>query len=611
MRRFPQLAERFSLHTERDIPEDIPAHLVAPIEIIPARQGLATAKENGRFLHSAYNPLREAEQGAHAAKNSVTDCTGCAFFSAGLGYTLLSYVTLFPNDTVILIENDPRYFFTALAHVDFSAFFSALNCIVALGAGIDSVVSLIEHSSGLTHTALCENSAQSAHAADYFSALRSLIERNKRKVAINASTLEKFSHLWLKNTCKNLHFLSDHDGITIFKDSCPPSLPALILAAGPTLAETLPHLAELKKRTIVIAVDTALRACLRAGVEPDFVVLTDPQYYAYRHIAGLSAPSSILITESAAYPPVFQFPCKKIVMCASLFPLGAYIESKIGSKGALVAGGSVSTTAWDFARFIGAREIFTAGLDLGFPHLQTHIKGSTFEESIHAHSQRLTPAEFLGTKILFGADIQRANDYSNAPILTDSKMKMFAWWFESKAEEFKDTLTSYTLSQKSLKIPGFAVSSIAELLSRDEQSAQKESFFSHAEKKACFPLENAAPRSETARERETQFNSTVETLKQGLEELYATAKKGMRLADEGIASSHPHSVLSALESIDARILHSEFKEIASLVFPSERKLSALFENLPVLQDKIKSSLQKSKLIYKELMSSIRQYQKFL
>ena len=601
MQRFPELAKLFSLEKESDIPEELPPHLRAPIEILQSKQGVPTAKDGGRFLHSAYNPLREAEQAAVAAKSSLKDgeCYGTAFFSVGLGYAALSYAQLFPNDTILIIEHDPRYFFTALSLVDWTGIFEHKKCIIALATGIDFVVTLIENTSGLKHTAFSENASQSAHSAEYFSALRSLIERNKRKVEINESTLEKFSKLWLKNTCKNLHFLAEYDGISIFKDSCPDDVPCVVLAAGPTLQKILPHLKAVKKRAFLIAVDTALRAVLKAGVEPDFIVLTDPQYYAYRHIAGLFSPSSILITESAAYPAVFRFPCKKIVMCASLFPLGSYIERKIGSKGKLVAGGSVSTMAWEFARFIGAKEIFCAGLDLGFPEFQTHIKGSTFEENIHTVSNRLNSAELLGTRILFGADIKKAESYDKSEILTDSKMKLFAWWFESKAEEFKNSIRSYSLSEKSLRIPNFAVKSIEELLSRPEKFAEKEEFFKKAENAS---LKRDPSTAEI-------FASAVQHLKTGLDALYGTAKKGVSIAESGLLSPFPQKSLSELEHIDASIKNSEFKEIVSLMFPTEKKMAALLETLPPMPSEVKSSLQKSKIIYKELMKSIAEYQK--
>ena len=612
IKRFPELAAMFSLSKESDIPQELPAHLLASLEIIPSKSGSLTAKDVGKLLHSAYNPLREAEQAAMSLRNSVKDCEGCAFFSCGLGYTPLAYAKLFPKDTIIIIENDPRYFFTALSLVDWQALFAHPKCIIALGLGLESVVGLIEHTSGLKATAICDNPAQSGHSRDYFSALHDLIKRNRRKGEINASTLEKFSKLWLKNTCKNLHFLKESAGINVFKDSCPADLPVLILAAGPTLREILPFLSELKKRTLVIAVDTALRACLRAKVEPDFLVLTDPQYYAYRHIAGLSSPSSILITESAAYPAVFRFNCKQIVMCSSLFPLGHYFESKIGQKGTLVAGGSVSTTAWDFARFIGAKEIFCAGLDLGFPGLQTHIRGSTFEEKVHSASNRLSPAEKSGIISLFAANMSLESDYEGGTILTDSKMKMFAWWFESKQEEFKGSIKSYSLSPKSLKIPGFSVASGQELLDKKEKGAEKSDFFSKA-----LGEKNQNDMASLIEENSQKYDEAYENLLAGLEDLYATAKKGLSVAESGISSVSPAKDLAKLQEIDKNILHSQYKEIASLVFPAEKKLASIIEKLPQIKDKngnpdeLKSSLQKSKVIYQELMKSVRMYQNYL
>ena len=608
----------FSLKSESDIPDEIPKHLLAPIEIFPSKTGDLTARDGGKFLHSAYNPLREAESAAKSAESSIPNCAGIAFFSCGLGYTPIFCAKLFPKKTLIIIEHDPRYFFTALANVDWTPIFELPNCIIALGTGIDSVVTLIEKTSGLEHTALCENSAQSEHTKDYFKALRELVERNKRKNEINASTLEKFSKLWLKNTCKNLHFLCECDGVNIFRDFCPKTLPVVILAAGPTLQEILPDLAEIKKRAILIAVDTALRACLRVKVEPDFVILTDPQYYAWRHIAGLSSPQSILITESAAYPPVFRFKCKRIILCGSLFPLGKYIEKKFGNKGELVAGGSVSTTAWDFARFIGAKEIFCAGLDLGFPDFQTHIRGSTFEEAIHTKSTRFNTAEKSGISALFGAGTSFGDDYMGKKILTDSKMKMFAWWFESKAEEFKERIKSYSLSEKSLKIPGFLLATKNDLLAQNEKIAEREKFLKKAENFNKVQQEflqtcsnHKCMEEERISSLHEKFSIAIEELKNGLLELYTTAKKGLRLAEDGIKSQNPQKFLTELEKIDSKILKSEYKEIVSLVFPTEKRLNALIKNLPPINNEIKSSLQKSRLIYNEIMEGITLYQKYL
>ena len=585
-------------------------NLKIPVEIFPSKLRIPnsedffpTAKENGKYLHSAYNPVRESEQTAQTIHKEKADIFGTAFFGSGLGYNAIFYARLFPNDTIILVESDARYFFTALSVLDWSDFFKAKNIIVALETSPDQVISILERAGSFKHIHIYENSAQTQHAKDYFSTLNALIERNKRKSQINNSTLEKFSGLWLKNSCRNLHHLAEKDGVNIYKGKLNPKIPALILAAGPTLEESLPHLKELKKRSVLIAVDTALRPCLKAGVEPDFIILCDPQYYAYRHIAGLSSPSSVLITESAAYPSVFRFGCRKIVMCSSMFPLGQFVESKIGEKGVLSAGGSVSTTAWDFARLIGAKNIIFSGLDLGYPDFQTHIRGSTFEEKIHAISKRTNPAEKLGIASLFAAGAEKSLDYSGAEILTDCKMKMFVWWFESKQEEFSPSgIASYSLSEKSLKIPGFKTLSIGQILSLPDFSDLKNEFFAQSEGKKSeisdseksnqfsenknsertnSENENSENQQKIGNERESgikneiesksenkseneseknpenatsenelksqnpenseKFKKVLEMIKNGLDELYLLAKKGADISDKAIVKQLGYS----------------------------------------------------------------------
>ena len=217
------------------------------------------------------------------------------------------------------------------------------------------------------------------HAQQYFSALQELIERNKQKKEINDNTLEQFGKLWLKNSIKNARFIDKLNTIQCIKNFCSGEN-AFILAAGPTLSEVLPYLKQIQEKSVLICVDTALRSCLSAGVEPDFIILVDPQYWNARHIEGLRALKSTLITEIAAYPSVFRFECRQILLCSSLYPFGRYIEKYRGEYGKLSAGGSVATTAWDFAQWLGCTQIFFAGLDLSYPDKKTHVKGSTFEE---------------------------------------------------------------------------------------------------------------------------------------------------------------------------------------------------------------------------------------
>lgn len=587
-KRFPPLAQQFNLENTQDIPSE----LLAPVEIIPAKNGQMTAKENGLLFHSLYNPQREAESAVKNAKSIQEEVYTAVFYSLGLGYSVIEWAVKYPNDNLIIVETDPRYFFTALSVTDFSAVFKVPNLIIALQADPSQVINLIEKCGGFTHSSIVANNAQAEHAKEYYLGLTNLMNRNRQKSTINTATLEKFSHLWLRNSCRNLDKTACLDGVARYENKCPENLPALVLAAGPTLDQVLPHLKELKNKTIIIAVDTALRACLRAGVEPDFIVLVDPQYYASRHIEGLSSKSSVLITESAAYPSVFRFDCREIILCSALFPLGQYFEKRLGPKGELGAGGSVSTTAWDFARMTGAKEIYFAGLDLGYPDNQTHIRGSTFEEKTHTVSSRKSSAEKNSIQGLFAAGIKKDRDYKGDVILTDEKMKMFSWWFESKCVEFPQTAT-FTLSDRSLNIPGIKVSSVENLLTRPDVPDLRKQF---------FEAENS---SEFKNDPEL-YQKTKKELTDGLDDLYQTAKKGVSLSQEGLTANPQRAatLMAQLEKIEARILTSELKDAASLVFPTERRLNEIFEATSFPDDPTRKLFLRQKIIYSELTKAI-------
>lgn len=432
-----------------------------------------TVTQNGTRLHSAYNPQKEAE--TIIQNTDFSEAETCVFLGTGLGYTCIECAKKHPEKSLIIFEPDPYHFFSSLIFTDWTDVFKCKNLILAISCTPEQGITLINQYE-ILKTNFFHVKAQTNHAEKYFETLETLIQRNKNKEKINTATLEKFGKLWVKNTCKNLKKSFFSQGITQYKNNAK-NIPFLILAAGPSLQDILPHLKEIKNKAIIVCVDTALRFCIKYNVEPDFIVLTDPQYWAYKHIDGIKSPSSILITESAVYPSVFRFLCKKIICCKSNFPLEHYFDSFRSEKGTLVAGGSVASTAWNFAQYAGASEIYVAGLDLAFPHKQTHIKGSTFEQATHTTSKRIATAETSNMPILFSGNACYEKNYKQENVLTDQRMKMFAWWFESRLEQFPHVKT-YTFSQNGLYIPGIEFITIDKLLSKPEITKEKSTFLS-------------------------------------------------------------------------------------------------------------------------------------
>lgn len=568
-----------------------------PLLVMPAKNGSPTASENGTMLHSKYNPEREAEQQAAAFD---TDREQSAFFfSCGLGYAAITFCQRHPSVPVVIIEEKAEYIFQAMAVLDWKPILTHPAIILLIEADTDSVAGILRQYD-LNKAHIFAIPAQEAHSAEYFTTIRTLMRQEKSKDDTNTATLEKFARLWLSNTCRNIRMLDELDGINKYA-GLGKDLPFIVLAAGPSLSRILPQLPLLKERAVIVCVDTALRSCLDAGVEPDFIILADPQYACAMHLEFLSAPSSVLITEVAAWPSVFRFVCRETVLFSSMYPPGQYFERKLGWKGRLGAGGSVATTAWDFARFCGAKEIFLAGMDLGFPGKQTHIRGSQFEEREHRISSRINTSESQSTAALLSANPVMLKDYRGKDILSDKKMSLFSWWFEKNcAAALEQGIRTYSLTDESLFIKGVDRYPLDKLLERQDKMAEKGSF---------FDLAGKAGQESRCQKDQSRFDAVLEGFMGDMEKMRDMATKGISLCDKAIANRlKAPEVFSELSRIDNAIMRSESKEAAALVFPTERKLKELTKELP--DDKTLSSLCYSKIIYRELKKACSDYMEF-
>lgn len=594
------LKQRFpALYEELEPYFDSPS----PFTVEPSKSGELTAIWNNKPLHSKYNPGREALTSIQTFnENSETEYKAAMFLSFGLGYSPSLFAKKHINIPLILVEPDRSFFIQALKHADFSDIFKHEKLILFCGAEFETIKSFL--SSYTDKTIWIHSSpAQGEHSAEYFTKIKDCLKQNAQKEEINFNTLEKFGHLWLKNSCKNLSMLEKLDGIEKYKLLT--NLPVTILAAGPSLQGILPKLKEVKERSIIVCVDTSVHSCLKQGIQPDFIILVDPQYACWRHLEFLSCPESILITESAAWPSVFRFNCKEIVLCSSLFPIGQYFEKHIGTKGKLGAGGSVTTTAWDFARIIGSKEIFIAGMDLGFPGKQTHIRGSQFEEASHRNSSRTRNAESDNIKSLISANPLVKKDYNGNPILTDKRMSLFSWWFETNSKNaLSENVKTYSLTPESLFIDGITPYSLEKMLLKPVILKEKEEFFNNAQ------IRNSKIKESRQNMNLPSFKEVKENFVKSLEELISLSKKGINLCEKAIQNrTKLLEISSELSQIDSKILNSDAKEAAALVFPTQKQLDKLSKDLPDVENL--KSIYFSRLIYSQILKSAKEYLKYL
>ena len=594
--RFPEL---FTIIEPNLLPNHNVPQLPDDITFQQTKNGSWTALYEGTLLHSSYNPEREAEKLVSAVADK--EFSAGVFLGVGLGYAPVCFANKFPQKTLVIIEPDVNRLVAAFYVTDWAQVFRQPSCVLLTGATQPQIIALLEKV-GLDDCSFFHNPAHELHAPQFFHALKQLIDRNKQKQKINSRTLKTFSHLWFNNMCRNIEQMALRTGIAAFENRAA-GIPACVIAAGPSLDDVIPFLGELKKRCILICVDTALRACLRAGIQPHFVVLTDPQYWNARHIEGLSAPNTILITDTAAYPSVFRFNCKSIHLCSSFFPLGQYIEKRTYINGKLGTGGSVASTSWDFARFCGCKTIYVAGLDLGFPDGKTHTKGSTFEEKAYLDANRLKNAETFISGALFGANTTTAKSYSGNPIKTDNRMSLYAWWFESRCAEFPDVHTA-SLTPESLAIHGITAAQISAVISQPSREEEINRLINTCEKESLSISEE---------ERKSKLKDALRSLHDDLLEMKQRAEKAVFLCRTHCRTDAEYKrILASLSECDKALVKSEASELTSLLFPGKEELDELKAGIKTDgSNPYTENLSYSELVYSHILDAIAQWEKRL
>lgn len=208
-----------------------------------------------------------------------------------------------------------------------------------------------------------------------------VVKRLLFNASANESARRAFAGPYLLNTLTNLRrLLTSRDVGELYGRFG--GAPVFVLAAGPSLDRNLVDLKANRDGALVIAVDTALRPCLAAGVEPDLVVAVDPGEVNLRHLAVGTAPlRTHLVAEPSLAPGSFDaFADRVFTFRVDRHHPWPWLQEQGLDRSRLLAWGSVLTTALDLAVKLGCDPIVLLGADFAYTDGQPYCRGTAFEE---------------------------------------------------------------------------------------------------------------------------------------------------------------------------------------------------------------------------------------
>jgi hypothetical protein len=355
-------------------------------------------------LNSNYNPDKEAEKWAaqYEYKNfhNVT-----VMFGLGTGIFVRELIKRnTSSDIIVICEPDIRVFVNILHRIDMIDLIRNEQVIIVVGKDFDrelfNALAAVAHWSNIEFMKQLQHPGYAEFMPEEYKVYEKSVEDVMLAITSQGLTEEEFGVDITSNIISNIKYVIGSSYVRDFQNAFEEDVPAIVVAAGPSLDKNIGLLKEVKNKAVIFAVDTALKRLHEEGIRADFTITVDPRKpISYFDDTGfedipmfcrLDCNPKILSRHTARkiwFNPV-EFHEKIMEYAGVPFAI-------------MSSGGSVATATVTLCNEIGFKTIIIMGQDLayasdGLTHaggkddkrpekLELYVKGN-YEEKVHTRS---------------------------------------------------------------------------------------------------------------------------------------------------------------------------------------------------------------------------------
>lgn len=390
--------------------------------------------------HSDRDPMREAARALATAREQASTSTSLvALIGAGAGYALDVIEKEWPRDTrVLLLEPEPLLARLALERRDWSAPIAAGRLMVLTGPAFEGRTNawqIVDPNSGDPLVVIHPVIAPARPEASKIAA--QIVGQAVGGARANEHARQQFAGRYLTNTLRNFEVIAGGRNAGALAGRYA-GVPAVIAAAGPSLNRNLDALAAIdgwRDRAVVIAVDTALKPMLAAGLAPHFVVGVDPAELNARTLTNLPDVSATsLVAEPSLDPASFAAFADRTFLfnVSDTHHPWPWLKQAGIDVAQLRAWGSVLTSAYDFALTLGCNPIAFMGADLAYTNGQPYCRDVVYEEDWARATALGHPIEEVWSWLLPHARLVSTTDIHGAATQSSTTLTAFRDWLAAE-----------------------------------------------------------------------------------------------------------------------------------------------------------------------------------
>lgn len=399
------------------------------IDVIDSKSGSKTIRyksEDGKGLmvHSMYDPLQEAERIISSHQDKIKEDTHVFFYGVGMGYHVERFQELYPNNTYSLYEPIPEIFYEMTNHKLLETIITRNTRKLYIDIDNHNPEYYLDDFNMVKDIQLIFLPSYEDIVKEKISQFSNLIKEVVRNRRSSLHTNVNFQKLWTLNSFMNFqevlqtpNIMRDIDHSEFY------GKPALLVSAGPSLAEDIEYIKYIKENNLayIFSVGSAINSLIAHNVLPDAVCTyapSDNNFKVFQKMYDKNIDNiPMIFGSSVGYETIKKYRGPKVNFIttqdiASRYFLGAQIKKNHYINDAP----SIAVIMVQILSEIGFSPIIFAGQNLAYKNDELYSKGIGYDHLKRGFNKSVIK-DGISIKDVNGNDIKSSksfNDMRNA-----------------------------------------------------------------------------------------------------------------------------------------------------------------------------------------------------
>ena len=276
--RFPEVRKFFSEY-EAELQQ-------ASYNAVDSKSGAKTIQyeqpnsERAVIIHSLYDPVKEGERIIASNKEKIHEKTHVFFYGVGMGYHIEKFIETYPDLTYSVYEPIPEVFLRLSENRDLNKIINQnMQHLYVDRHNGEELAYLEEFNTSNQNIHLIVLPSYKNIINDKYETFHKNIKETILNRRSNLHTDAAFQKRWVENSIINFKTVLDTPNMLRDIDRTQfEGKPALIVSAGPSLAEDIEHIRYIKENNLayIFSVGSAINSLIEYDVLPDAVFTYDP-----------------------------------------------------------------------------------------------------------------------------------------------------------------------------------------------------------------------------------------------------------------------------------------------------------------------------------------------